>query len=383
MTLDEALLELLKLGLRGDSEAVSRFGRTLLRRWAKDPTSSEALRRGIAEALTAAPGSSPLRFSEPQAVQNGRAGFRVDAPDPCPLAPILPPAALKAIDALVEEQQRQADLAAAGLTPTRSILLTGPPGVGKTMTARFVASRLGLPLFRADLSEMMSSLLGRSGRNLKTLFDEARSVPSVMFLDEFDSLGKRRDDPSDVGELKRLVSVLLVEMEDWPSSSVLIGATNHPELLDRAIWRRFERVVHIERPGVDERRAILRWRLSERRRETSEETVEVCATSTEGAAGSDVVALVTAADRRAVLDSGERPWDEVLVEEALERLVTRASSDIKLRTLYCSVAYAQLGLTQRQIAERLGVSHVTVSKDLKSHHGAANRKRRRVTNATT
>ncbi|MBT3107222.1 ATP-binding protein [Streptomyces sp. COG19] len=117
------------------------------------------------------------------------------------------------------------------------------------MAARWLAYELKLPLLVLDLSSVMSSYLGRTGANIRKVLDYAKSSPSVLLLDELDTVAKRRDDAAEVGELKRLVTVLLQEIDDWPSSSLLLAATNHGELLDPAVWRRFDVVVDFPLPG--------------------------------------------------------------------------------------------------------------------------------------
>jgi len=135
-----------------------------------------------------------------------------------------------------------------GLQPTKSMLFTGPPGVGKTMAAKWIASKLGRPLLVLDLAAVMSSFLGRTGNNIRFVLDYAKNTECVLLLDELDAIAKRRDDSSEIGELKRLVTVLLQEIDDWPSSGLLIAATNHPDLLDPAVWRRFEIVLKFANP---------------------------------------------------------------------------------------------------------------------------------------
>ena len=126
------------------------------------------------------------------------------------------------------------------------------------MSARWLASQLERPLITLDLATVMSSYLGKTGSNIRSALEYAKSVSSVLLLDEFDAIAKRRDDDGDVGELKRLVNVLLQEIDDWPSSSLLIAATNHGELLDPAIWRRFDEVLMFKMPDVVRRTEYIR-----------------------------------------------------------------------------------------------------------------------------
>jgi SpoVK/Ycf46/Vps4 family AAA+-type ATPase len=137
-----------------------------------------------------------------------------------------------------------------GLSPTRSAIFVGPPGVGKTLTARWLASQLGVPLYVLDLSAVMSSLLGRSGSNLRSALDFAKRSPCVLLLDEIDAIAKRRSDDADIGELKRLVTVILQEVDEWPATSLLLAATNHAELIDPALWRRFDLVINFKAPEM-------------------------------------------------------------------------------------------------------------------------------------
>jgi SpoVK/Ycf46/Vps4 family AAA+-type ATPase len=154
------------------------------------------------------------------------------------------------LNQLIQERRQTERLAALGLLPTRSAIFVGQPGVGKTVTARWLAAQLNVPLYVLDLTAVMSSLLGRSGGNLRTALDFAKRTPCVLLLDEIDAIAKRRSDDSDIGELKRLVTVILQEVDEWPATGLLLAATNHPELIDPALWRRFDLVIQFKSPDM-------------------------------------------------------------------------------------------------------------------------------------
>ena len=158
---------------------------------------------------------------------------------------------------VIEERKHSEKLSELGLSPCSSLIFQGPPGVGKTLTASWLAAKLDLPFYTLDLTAVMSSYLGKTGSNLRAVIDFAKSRPCVLLLDEIDAIAKKRSDEADVGELKRLVTVMLQELESWPSAGLLIAATNHPELVDPALWRRFDLVVNFEAPSEDKTKAAI------------------------------------------------------------------------------------------------------------------------------
>lgn len=153
---------------------------------------------------------------------------------------------------LVAERKAYKRLQENGLSAPKSVLFKGPPGVGKTESARQIARALGLPLVILDLATILSSLLGKSGSNLRQVFAYAKRMPCVLLLDEIDAIAKHRDDNTDIGELKRLVTVLLQEIDLWPSTHLLIAATNHAHLLDAAVLRRFEQTISFPKPDASQ-----------------------------------------------------------------------------------------------------------------------------------
>lgn len=158
-----------------------------------------------------------------------------------------------AVRELVEEQQRQELLRSYGLEPRHRVLLSGPPGNGKTTLAEGLAYELMVPLFVVRYEAVVGSFLGETSGRLKRLFDFARTHHCVLFFDEFDTLGKERGDTHETGEIKRVVSSLLLQIDGLPSHVVVVTATNHAELLDRAVWRRFQLRLTLSAPTLSQR----------------------------------------------------------------------------------------------------------------------------------
>jgi len=168
---------------------------------------------------------------------------------------LLPSDVLKASSELIEEQQRRDILRSYGLEPRHRVLLSGPPGNGKTTLAEAIAQELMVPLFVVRYEAVVGSFLGETSSRLKRLFDFARTHQCVLFLDEFDTLGKERGDTHETGEIKRVVSSLLLQIDALPSHVVVVTATNHAELLDRAVWRRFQLRLNLPGPTTEQRTA--------------------------------------------------------------------------------------------------------------------------------
>ena len=157
-----------------------------------------------------------------------------------------------AVDQLIEEQQRSSLLRAHGLDPRHRLLLVGPPGNGKTSLAEAIAESLAVPFFVVRYEAMIGSYLGETAGRLKRVFDYVRTTPCVLFFDEFDAVGKERGDIHETGEIKRVVTSLLMHVDELPSYVVVIAATNHSELLDRAVWRRFQLRLGLPAPSAKE-----------------------------------------------------------------------------------------------------------------------------------
>jgi SpoVK/Ycf46/Vps4 family AAA+-type ATPase len=170
---------------------------------------------------------------------------------------ILPLPITQQVKQLVEEQHRADLLRAHGMQPRHRVLLSGPPGNGKTSVAEAIAEALAVQFFTVRYDALIGSYLGETNTRLARLFDYARTVPCVLFFDEFDSIGKERGDNHETGEIKRVVSFLLMQIDQLPSYVVAVAATNHAELLDRAVWRRFQLRLAMPQPSRDVLAAFL------------------------------------------------------------------------------------------------------------------------------
>ena len=180
---------------------------------------------------------------------------------------VLAPTVRDRLDRVVLEQSRRSDLLAQGLRPARKLLFTGAPGVGKTMAAGALSRAIGLPIFRVDLHGVISSHLGETASKLAKVFEHVRSMPAVYLFDEFDALGADRSSVSDGSsagaEMRRVVNSLLQFIEDDRSDSLIVAATNHDQMLDSAIFRRFDEVVAFASPTRDEVIDLVRRKLAD------------------------------------------------------------------------------------------------------------------------
>lgn len=361
--LEDELFHLARVALTGKQQSVA----VLVRKYARRYRSTAPQ---LAEQLTALLRNTPTRANPTRRIEPG--SLPVDGDSRIPLIRLFETPVLEteptysahtwtALRQVARERNEAERLAKAGVDPTRSVLFTGPPGVGKTLAAKWIARELGRTLAVLDLSAVMSSFLGRTGSNLRAVLDFAREHDCILLLDELDAVAKRRDDSGEIGELKRLVTVLLQEIDQWPPSGLLLAATNHASLLDPAVWRRFEIVVEFPLPGQDRLEALLRDQLELRRRSP---WPAVLSRTMVGSSHSDAVQVASRARRMAALEGAQ-------VEEVLERTlhdIVKSLSRAQLKQLAVSLVEEGL-VSQRQACAYTGVSRDTIRKQVAGTKG--------------
>ncbi len=168
----------------------------------------------------------------------------------------------------------------------KTLLLYGPPGTGKSQTAKYISAKTGLPLLTFRIEGVISSYLGSTSKNIKNLFDFVKNNPCILFLDEFDAIAKARDDPNELGELKRVVNALLQNIDDIRGKVPIIAATNHEKILDSAVWRRFDYKIFFDLPDIKQRETMINLFLGPT--SVNPKMLEVLSYLTEDLSGADI-----------------------------------------------------------------------------------------------
>jgi SpoVK/Ycf46/Vps4 family AAA+-type ATPase len=223
---------------------------------------------------------------------------------------VLPATVRRTVDELIEEHFRRDLLRSFGLEPRHRVLLTGPPGSGKTSLAEAIASTLMIPLLSVRYEGLIGSFLGETASRLDRLFEHARGQQCVLFFDEFDTVAKERGDTHETGEIKRVVSSLLLQVDQLPSHVLVIAATNHKELLDRAVWRRMQ--LRLSLPAAT-RATMIRWldmHISRTGRGLGL-APRTIADAMKGASLAEVEELAWDIERRAILEGHDVPLQQI------------------------------------------------------------------------
>jgi SpoVK/Ycf46/Vps4 family AAA+-type ATPase len=220
------------------------------------------------------------------------------------------------------EQRQKHRIKEHGLAPLRKLLLLGPPGTGKTMTAAALAGELGLPLFAIQLDGLITKYMGETAAKLRLIFDAVQQTFAVYLFDEFDALGGERGTRNDVGEIRRVLNSFLQFLEQEESDSLIIAATNHPQLLDRAVFRRFDTVIHYSLPSRDTAESVMKARLM--LLDTSEVDWPAVLAATEGLSHAEIARACEQAAKNVLLEDRNVLDTRALVVSLDERRAAQA-----------------------------------------------------------
>lgn len=282
-----------------------------------------------------------------------------------------------ALDSLINEWTHVNELKEKNIFLPMSCLIYGEPGTGKTKTALYMAQKIGLPVIVARLDGLISSFLGTTARNISNLFDFANRYNAVLLLDEFDAIAKIRDDPHELGEIKRVVNTLLQCIDSRLRKGFTIAITNHDKLLDSAVWRRFDSRIFVPKPDSASRKKIIERYLGS---ELKEEEVEFLCWLSSNYSGSEIESLCNNLIRQSIISKN----NENLIEKVINYIQLNSELiEINKRNLILGsqeeLAFnlfkeSSTRFNQDMLASLFNRDKSTISRWLKKHKGVSNEK---------
>jgi SpoVK/Ycf46/Vps4 family AAA+-type ATPase len=302
------LRQLVKAGAAGDSEAFRQASEAIIREERQKQhhllaNDLEQILYGQAKPLAPA-ALSRLLPAIPTDKERGLPLLDIRQPQRNLEELILSESGLAAIEELLEEHRRQDILHTYGLQPSAKVLFFGPPGCGKTLAAEVIACELNLPLAIVRLDALVSSYLGETAANLRKVFDFIAQYPLIALFDEFDALGKERSDNTEHGELRRVVNAVLQMMDAYRGKSIILAATNHEQILDTAVWRRFDDTLEFPLPTAELLTKVLQLKLRGVRRQFDIDAKDTHSLF-QGLSPADIERIVRRAMKRMILRNQE------------------------------------------------------------------------------
>jgi len=278
------------------------------------------------------------------------------------------------VSRFLEDARHVELLTSQGVASRLAMLLHGAPGTGKSLLAGHIAAQLGVPMYVVRLDSIISSRLGDTAKNIRHVFDFTPGRRAVLFLDEIDAVAKVRDDRNELGELKRVVNTVLQGLDSLQEDTVVIAATNHPHLLDPAIWRRFPYKIDLGAPD-DRVRAEMWIHYLYQGDMTRHSDAALLGKVSSGLTGADIENIAMSARRRTVLEGEEPPLSQVLLaagfsEAGAPNLIDRRNLSQEDRRTLASLLQDRAGLEVTNIAKVIGVSRQMAHRYLKEHSHA-------------
>lgn len=342
-----------KLETDGETRAVAKFKKLL---------------SAQTEMSLSAMGNNPKSLSIPVDTESRTTLADIIYPDENNIEVILSKRNADKLDSFILSYKNADKLNDLGIGVSNTLLLYGPPGCGKTKCAYLIAKQLNLPLVIARLDSLISSYLGTTAKNIRNLFEFAQKIPCVLFLDEFDAIAKARDDNNELGELKRVVNSLLQNVDSMSKDSLLLAATNHQQLLDSAVWRRFDYKLEIELPDKEAISKLI-YLFTGHMGILSEKDVTELSTLFYGLSGAEIEELITKSIRNAVIHN--HSFDKRNIYEEyfiLQNILPQNCNDtrklLQIKAKYLRKCNEKI-FSLQVIADVLGSSKTTIQKIVK------------------
>lgn len=348
------ILRIIEGGLAKDTKKVFNYAKLLAEKIEKDGDNkmSKMILKAIeSRAATTVTMDELLTTPVDQESRLNIVDVAIPSKDDTPI--VLPKLIDNKIADFINVVKHQNQLIQKGVETSNSLLLYGNPGCGKTTIAKYISEQTGLPLVIARFDAIVSSLLGNTAKNIRKIFDFADNKPCILFLDEFDAIAKARDDQYELGELKRVINSLLQNIDSFARQNILIAATNHPELLDKAIWRRFNTVIEIGLPQEDEIVKLVKTFTNDFDTEfnADEKRLDKLAKLFAEKSPSDIKTIINNAKAQTVINDREvLQYEDVLIE--LFEFNRHGNLTIEKLVEFLN----ENGVPQNTIAERMNVS---------------------------